>query len=360
MLGEYMNKELSIQKVATVQEIVTNWQKQVSLDKKIKPSDQLLYQQISKYLLDLIKWLSNKPNSVINKQLLDAAIESVVLPPCDKKSTPQESFKFNLTLIKGNFIVKAAKPIDRFNGPYLLNEAQVLQSLSSHPHIVQLVASRIDPNGGIELVFPYYPLGDLFQLSTGKTGLSDEQISGFATGIASAIDFVHEQGVVHRDIKPENVFVGSDQKPRLGDFEFAVKYGKDEPPKHPLVGTIIYTPPEYVTTEIYPEEVLVNPAADVWSFGLLILVMIDKGSYLALVQDKALDKMPRYHDMYKAFKTRCFTEDIQVHIETMVKRKIDPSKASIIQDVFDGALRINPEERMSIRDICHLFEKIKI
>ena len=36
------------------------------------------------------------------------------------------------------------------------------------------------------------------------TRLSFEQIVDYVKQIASALDYVHQQGVIHRDVKPEN------------------------------------------------------------------------------------------------------------------------------------------------------------
>jgi len=90
-----------------------------------------------------------------------------------------------------------------------------------------------------------------------------------AERLLSALDSVHEAGVVHRDLKPGNVFIAAtspgEWRPVLLDFGIAVDVSRGAaPPTDRIVGT-----PEYMA----PEQVVgrsVDRRADIYGFGVLL------------------------------------------------------------------------------------------
>ncbi|WKY15006.1 hypothetical protein Q1695_000487 [Nippostrongylus brasiliensis] len=107
----------------------------------------------------------------------------------------------------------------------------------------------------------------------------------FATNIAQALVFLHEQGCTHAHVTAENVYLTSDyadpldipcdQSVKLGDFCWAVvpkvKCGRIHTPQ-PLL------PPE---TAINDENC--TTATDVWQFGLLLASMVTLNSAQSLI-----------------------------------------------------------------------------
>ena len=69
-------------------------------------------------------------------------------------------------------------------------------------------------------------------------------------------------GVVHRDVKPSNIFVGADDRAKLGDFGIARAAGDTVLTRTGLItGSPAYLAPEVATGEP------ATPASDVWSLG---------------------------------------------------------------------------------------------
>ena len=92
-----------------------------------------------------------------------------------------------------------------------------------------------------------------------------ERVAGALAGVARALAAAHAVGVTHRDIKPANVLLTADGEAKLADFGIAKSTestGLTRPGD--IVGTLAYTAPECL------EGHAAGPAADVWSFGVML------------------------------------------------------------------------------------------
>ena len=92
----------------------------------------------------------------------------------------------------------------------------------------------------------------------------------YARGIAEAVQYAHEQGVLHRDLKPSNVLLDERDRVRITDFGLA----KRSADSHDLtdVGQILGTP-----AYMAPEQAAgqgASPASDVYSIGAILYELI--------------------------------------------------------------------------------------
>jgi eukaryotic-like serine/threonine-protein kinase len=126
----------------------------------------------------------------------------------------------------------------------LLREAAHLSHLD-HAHVVRML------HYGIHREHPYLVLEYLGEqtlhrhlLEHGALGLAEALHINSA--IASAVEYLHENGVVHCDIKPQNVVLTERGQPKLIDFGFArsLHSTSSEP-----FGTQTYAAPERARTE---------------------------------------------------------------------------------------------------------------
>ncbi len=85
--------------------------------------------------------------------------------------------------------------------------------------------------------------------------------------MASALDYIHEQGFVHGDISPNNVLLRSLEPfhTKLSDFGLAMEAGSYRKGKR---GTEPFIAPEVYGKELRPY----GKAADIWSLGVLLFV----------------------------------------------------------------------------------------
>jgi formylglycine-generating enzyme required for sulfatase activity len=89
-------------------------------------------------------------------------------------------------------------------------------------------------------------------------------------GVAEAVQYAHERGVVHRDLKPDNVLVDEQARPRVLDFGIARMQSQTSTlstmtSEGQLVGTLAYMAPEVLKEE----KGAVTPQVDVYALGVL-------------------------------------------------------------------------------------------
>lgn len=143
-------------------------------------------------------------------------------------------------------------------------EAQLLARLN-HPGLVTLL------DAGIRSDRPYLVMtlaeGPTLSTQLGAGPLPPQTVAEIGTQVAGALAYAHDQGVTHRDVKPSNVLLCSDSRALLADFGIARLASDLE--QHTRTGETIGSP-AYLAPEQAAGEA-VTPAADVYSFGLVLL-----------------------------------------------------------------------------------------
>jgi len=155
------------------------------------------------------------------------------------------------------------------------DQLQVFSQLDQEAH---LVASLTHPN-----VLPLYEFGSSQDLhyfayryiSSGSLqdrveegALPVKRALSYVVQIASALDYIHERGVVHRDIKPANLLVDAVDRVYLSDFGLAKDIPDVTVPLHTGRGTAPYAPPEQHLRQS------VTPLSDIYSLGVLIYELL--------------------------------------------------------------------------------------
>ncbi|KAL6504603.1 hypothetical protein OROHE_023361 [Orobanche hederae] len=186
-------------------------------------------------------------------------------------------------VVQGKFIaIKVVDTAIAKSRRTFLAECAALRLLR-HRNLIKLatVCSSIDSKNEefLALIFEFMSNGSLDEWISGKRRRADgmrltvSDRLGFLIGIASAVDYLHnetEVPVIHCDLKPSNVLLDSDMTPKVGDFGLARSLldTNDQmslTTTHTLRGSIGYIPPEYG----YGGKP--SAAGDVYSYGILLL-----------------------------------------------------------------------------------------
>lgn len=97
--------------------------------------------------------------------------------------------------------------------------------------------------------------------------LDYDQIFNIIIELGEALKYIHSKDIIHRDLKPENVLVADDGHLVLTDFGIAHFKDSKLTKKTDLLNNRVYLAPEQY---IKGNAQNVTPAADIYSFGLII------------------------------------------------------------------------------------------
>jgi serine/threonine protein kinase len=118
------------------------------------------------------------------------------------------------------------------------------------------------------LAMEYLPRGDL--KARIQRGVTEQQALHFVTQIASALEVVHEAGLVHRDLKPPNVMLRENDAVALIDFGLARSLDGNtvSTATGVLLGSPYYMSPEQALGES------LDARSDFYSLGVIFYEML--------------------------------------------------------------------------------------
>ncbi|KFM27066.1 Serine/threonine-protein kinase SRK2A [Auxenochlorella protothecoides] len=227
-------------------------------------------------------------------------------------------------LIAIKFIERGEK-IDRNVEREIINHRE----LSGHPNIIRFREVFVTSTH-LGIAMEYAAGGELFERIVAAGRFKEDEARYFFQQLISGVSWCHKWGVCHRDLKLENTLLDGRQAPRLKicDFGYSKSALLDSQPKS-TVGTPAYIAPEVLSRQNYDGE-----AADVWSCGVTLYVML-VGAY-------------PFED---AADPRNFRKTIQ---RIMSVRYTFPANIRLSRECADLLQRIfvaNPAQRIRIRQI---------
>jgi serine/threonine protein kinase len=200
----------------------------------------------------------------------------------------------------------------------LKREISVMKMLK-HPNTVQLY-DVLQTQNHIYLVLELVTGGELFDRILSAKRFDEDTGRRFFQQMVVALQYSHRNGVAHRDLKPENLLVDDKDNIKLTDFGLA----NIQKPVDKLLHTVCGTP-NYVAPEVLKEVGYNGIAADVWSAGVILFVMLS--GYLPF-DDPNLD------DLFKK---------IQRGDYRMCKTFSEP-----VKDLISKILVVDPKKRVTL------------
>lgn len=147
-------------------------------------------------------------------------------------------------------------------------EARTLASLR-HPGVVTVYDYGVD-GGRPYLVMELLPGPSLAELLRSSGPLEIDTVRRYGAQTASALQAVHDAGVVHRDLKPANVVLDNTSSARLVDFGIALgaTFEATLTEHGAIIGSAAYLAPEQATGG------RANARSDLYSFGCLLMTLL--------------------------------------------------------------------------------------
>jgi serine/threonine protein kinase len=163
-------------------------------------------------------------------------------------------------------------------------EADLMASVSEHPHIVTIYGVDIAPDGRPFIEMEYYPGPDFGSRAAGTMKLNEVLSAGIL--IAGAVETAHRAGILHRDLKPTNILTSSFGAPGLTDFGISAAQGAGGFGVS-TGATIAYAAPESLT-----EAGTDDARSDVYSLAATVYALLAGHSAFAdLSGDASRDKL---------------------------------------------------------------------
>ena len=156
---------------------------------------------------------------------------------------------------------------------YVRRELELLEELRDHANILAL---RSFYESGLEsvIVTEYLPGGELFERISSKSyELTEKKCQAFMKQVLDGLIYIHSKDIVHLDLKPNNVVCVSrdcdDLRVKIIDFGLARRL--EDCAGLGMCGTLEFMSPEVLACRG------ANTAADIWSIGVVIFMMVTGG-----------------------------------------------------------------------------------
>jgi len=213
-------------------------------------------------------------------------------------------------------------------GERFLQEIELTANLQ-HPNILPLYDSG-EADTYLYYVMPYVEGETLRDKLEREKQVTVEETVVIAKGVASALQYAHERGVVHRDIKPENILLQADQA-LVADFGIALAVSQAGGSRLTETGLSLGTP-HYVSPEQAAGDRELDARTDVYSLGAV--------TYEMLTGDP-----PHTGNTMQAIVAKVLTEDpspisrtrqlVPPNVEAAVQRSLAKSPADRFKNAAD-------------------------
>ncbi|ORC89746.1 protein kinase [Trypanosoma theileri] len=159
----------------------------------------------------------------------------------------------------------AISSIDKSQRQRVLRNVRFLRS--AHHHRIIKFHNWYETNNHLWVITELCTGGDLRQVLTLDTCLSEAAVRMYGGDIAEGLMYIHSKGAVYGDLKPSNILMDSTMTMRFYDFGLSCDFSAVR--SEGSVGTPLYMAPELFTRDGVP-----SIASDLWALGCLLCEMI--------------------------------------------------------------------------------------
>ncbi|PKA46759.1 CBL-interacting protein kinase 24 [Apostasia shenzhenica] len=197
-----------------------------------------------------------------------------------------------------------------------------IMKMLRHPHIVSL-HEVLASTTKIFIILEFVTGGELFDKIVDQGKLPENETRRYFQQLIDAVDYCHTEGVYHRDLKPENLLLDSQGSLKISDFGLSALPQQE--------GGLLYTTcgtPNYVAPEVLSHQGYDGSAADMWSCGVILYVLM--AGYLPFDETD----LPTLYKKINAAEFSC-PPWFSAGVKSLIYRILDP----------------NPKTRISIEEI---------
>ncbi|CAN8295922.1 unnamed protein product [Cochlearia groenlandica] len=142
--------------------------------------------------------------------------------------------------------------------------------LIKHPNVVEIIEVMASKTK-IYIVLELVNGGELFDKIAQQGRLKEDEARSYFQQLINAVDYCHSRGVYHRDLKPENLILDANGVLKVSDFGLSAfsPQVREDGLLHTACGT-----PNYVAPEVLSDKGYDGAAADAWSCGVILFVLM--------------------------------------------------------------------------------------
>ncbi|SCV68416.1 BQ2448_537 [Microbotryum intermedium] len=139
--------------------------------------------------------------------------------------------------------------------------------LLHHPYVCGMKNMLVYPNH-YYFVTEYVNGGQMLDYIISHGRLRERSARKFARQIGSALEYCHANSIVHRDLKIENILISKTGNIKIIDFGLSNLYSPTSQ-LSTFCGSLYFAAPELLNAKPYT-----GPEVDVWSFGIVLYVLV--------------------------------------------------------------------------------------
>jgi serine/threonine-protein kinase len=196
-----------------------------------------------------------------------------------------------------------------------LAEIKVTANLQ-HPNLLPLFDSG-EANGLLFYVMPFVEGESLRARLQRERQLPVDEAVRIAVGIASALHYAHQHGVIHRDLKPENILLQAGQ-PVVADFGIALAVSNAGGTRVTQTGLSLGTP-QYMSPEQATGDHTIDGRTDTYSLAAVLYEILTgepphTGNSVQAIIARVLTDRPR--------PVRLVRDTVPAHVEAAIEKAL--------------------------------------
>ena len=208
----------------------------------------------------------------------------------------------------------------------------------NHPHILPFLDYGFE--GTLRFtIAPYIP-GYTLAHKTRRSALPFNEVLRYGKEVASALDYLHQEGIIHRDLKTSNILLDMSGHTYLADFGLARVITTSTLAFHTGHGTPPYASPEQIQSKA------LTPKSDIFSFGILLYELFtgqlpwNGKKQLGLEQTHSQQEIPDPRE----FNERLPPLTVEVlRLATAANAQQRPDSAGEVMRLLLGVFKLSPD-----------------